>query len=55
MRGMALGEGVALQALGRHLPVGLAAFAPDRFGDLNTAFKVDWAGYNPFSTLEEVA
>ena len=55
MRGMALGEGVALQALGRNLPVGITAFAPDRFGDLNTAFKVDWAGYNPFSVLEEAA
>ncbi len=55
MRGMALGEGVALQALGRNLPVDITAFAPDRFGDLNTAFKVDWAGYNPFSVLEEIA
>ena len=52
---MALGEGVALQALGRTLPVAITAFAPGRFGDLNAAFKVDWAGYNPFSVLEEVA
>ena len=55
MRGMALGEGVALQAIGRTSPVDMAAFAPDRFGDLDTAFSVDWAGYNPFSVLEEVA
>lgn len=55
MRGMALGEAVALQALGKEPPVAIAAFAPDRFGDLNAPFRVNWKGYNPFSSLDEVA
>ena len=52
MRGMALGESVALGALGKEPPVDIAAFVPERFGDLNAPFNVDWKGYNPFSSLD---
>lgn len=55
MRGMALGEAVALGALGTKPPVDIAAFAPDRFGASHTDFAVDWRGYNPFSSLDDVA
>ncbi len=51
MRGMALGEAVALDAAGKARPVDIGDFAPDRFGDLASPFQVSWAGYNPFSSL----
>ena len=53
MRGMALGEAVALAAAGRPATVDVSRFAPSRFGDLGAAFRVSWAGYNPFSSLAE--
>ena len=53
MRGMALGEAVALAAAGLPATVDVSGFAPSRFGDLAAAFRVSWAGYNPFSSLAE--
>ncbi len=62
MRGMALGEAVARGALEQPAlqggveqpgPVDVSGFAPARFGDLGAAFRVSWAGYNPFSSLAE--
>ena len=55
MRGIALGEAVALRALGKEPPASIAAFDPGRFGNPQSSFKVDWGGYNPFSSLEDVA
>ena len=53
MRGMAVGEAVALEAMGLPPPVAGGSFSPGRFGDLGAAFRVSWAGYNPFSSLAE--
>jgi hypothetical protein len=55
MRGIALGEAVALDALGREGRVDIAPYAPSRFGVSDVQFRVDWAGYNPFSSLAEIA
>ena len=55
MRGMALGEAVAMDAIGKPSPVDVADFAPGRFGNLAFPFRVNWASYNPFSSLADVA
>jgi glycine/D-amino acid oxidase-like deaminating enzyme len=55
MRDMALDEAAALDALGREGRVNIAPYAPSRFGVPDAPFRVDWAGYNPFNSLAEIA